>query len=141
MRRPTAGFLTKLSNLLISSCHTEGAAPLLSSPEWDRYVATTLKRVNDKEALEQGLLRQSSSLSQDLGEDTMLLSAPPPVTGPKPEDLRLSEESTTPGIRLRALKTKSKLLSMDDEVKRPTPSTLAPGMNPVYACLQQPSPS
>jgi hypothetical protein len=141
MRRPISGFLTLISNLLISTGKTEGAAPLLSSPDWDRYVATTLKRINDKENIEHGLLRQSSSLSQDLGEDTMLLNAPPPLTGSKPEDLRLSEESTTPGIRQRALNVKGKLLGMDDEVKKPSGSALTPGMNPVYACLQQASPS
>ena len=141
MRRPISGFLTLLSNLLISTGKTEGAAPLLSFPDWDRYVATTLKRNNDKETVEHSYMRQSSSLSQDLGEDTMLLNAPPPLTGTKPEDLRLSEESTTPGIRQRALNVKGKLLGMDDEVKKPSGSALTPGMNPVYACFQQASPS
>lgn len=71
-------------------------------------------------------------MSQDLNEDAMLQSAPPPVVEQKPEDVRASEESTTPTIRLRALNVKSKLLGMDDELLKDSPSKPTANMNPVY---------
>lgn len=132
-------FITQLSNTLIT--YGNGDIRLISTPDWDRYVSTTLKKINESETIEHGLIRQNSTMSQDLEEDIMLMHAPRPVTASKPEDVKASEESTTPGIRKRALNVKSKLLGMDEEVRKPTAPALTPGMNPVYPCLQQSSPS